>query len=369
MSVPAPLAPLADLFAAEVASGRERGALCVMRHGQVLLDIHGGDATPGRPWTNDTLACCFSVTKGVLSLLAHTLIDDGTLTLDTPVAALWPAFAASGKGGITLAQVLTHRAGLPAVSHDVQRGDLYDWATMTAHLAASAPVVPTDGPPVYHNMTYGHLLGEILARASGQTLPALLQDRLTGPLGADFHLGLTPAQQSRTATLTQTDPDALWRALRDDPDSLFARSMAFFGEGEDFNTPRWREAHIGSGSGHATARAIATVYGQFIWPGTLSPARQQALRTERARNPACPILGLPIRYGEGVELSTPPGLDFGPDPATLGHWGAGGATGLAHPASGLSLGYVTGHMSPAMGSSRRARAYVAALFTALPDLT
>lgn len=363
------LAALSDLFTAEVAAGRERGAICVMRNGETLLDLQGGEAAPGQPWANDTLACCFSVTKGVLSLLAHRLIDDGTLALDTPVAALWPAFAANGKAQTTLAHVLTHRAGMPAVSHPVRRGDLYDFATMTAHLAASAPVVPLDGPPVYHNMTYGHLLGEILARASGQSLPDLLRDRLTGPLNADFHLGLTPAEQARTATLTQTDPDALWRALHDEPDTLFARSMAFFGEGEDFNTPRWRAAVIGSGSGHATARAIATLYGQFIWPGTLSPDRQAALRTERARNDACPILGLPIRYGEGVELSTPPGLDFGPDPATLGHWGAGGATGLAHPASGLSFGYVTGHMSPAMGSSRRARAYVAALFTALPDLT
>lgn len=363
------LAALEDLFTANVAAGRERGALCVMRHGETLLDLHGGEAAPGQPWHPNTLACCFSVTKGVLSLLAHTLIDDGTLSPETRVAALWPAFAVNGKDSITLAHVLTHRAGLPAVSHPVQRGDLYDWDRMTAHLAASAPVVPLEGPPVYHNMTYGHLFGEILARASGQPLPTLLRHRLTGPLNAEFHLGLTPAQQSRTATLTQQDPDALWRALRDAPDTLFARSMAFFGEGEDFNTPRWREAVIGSGSGHATARAIATLYGQFIWPGTLSEGRRQSLRTERAANSACPILGLPIRYGEGVELSTPPGLDFGPDPTTLGHWGAGGATGLAHPASGLSFGYVTGHMSPAMGSSRRARAYVAALFNSLPDLT
>lgn len=363
------LAPLADLFRSEVAAGRERGALCVMRHGEVLLDLHGGDAAPGQPWRPDTLACCFSVTKGVLSLLAHALIDDGTLSPETRIAHLWPAFAANGKAGITLARVLTHRAGLPAVSHPVQRGDLYDFATMTAHLAASAPVVPLEGPPVYHNMTYGHLLGEILARAAGKPLPDLLRDRLTGPLGADFHLGLTPAQQARTSTLTQADPDALWRALRDEPDTLFARSMAFFGEGEDFNTPRWRAAVIGSGSGHATARGIATLYGQFVWPGTLSETRRLALRTECAANPADPILGLPIRYGEGVELSTPPGLDFGPDRATIGHWGAGGATGLAHAASGLSLGYVTGHMSPAMGSSRRARAYVAALFNAVPDLS
>ena len=362
------LRPLADRFAAEVVSGRERGALCVMRQGEVLLDIHGGEAAPGRPWQADTLASCFSVTKGVLSLLAHRMIDEGALSPATRVAALWPAFAQNDKAGITLAHVLTHRAGLPAVSHPVAPGDLYDAPKMAAHLAASAPVVPPEGPPVYHNMTYGHLLGEVLSRAAGQPLPALLADRLTCPLGADFRLGLTPAEEARAATLTQADPQALWRALEESPDSLFSRSMAFFAPGEDFNSGRWRRAVIGSGSGHASARAIACLYGQFVWPGLLSDSRRAALASERAANPADPILGLPIRYGEGVELSTPPGLDFGPDPATLGHWGAGGATGFAHPASGLAFGYVTGHMSAAMGSSRRARAYAAALFAALPDL-
>ena len=362
------LRPLADRFTAEVAAGHERGALCVMQAGEVLLDIRGGEAAPGRPWQADTLACCFSVTKGVLSLLAHRLIDDGAVAPETRVAALWPAFAQQGKAAITLADVLTHRAGLPAVSVPVTPGDLYDGARMAALLAASAPVVPARAAPVYHNMTYGHLLGEILSRATGLSLQVLLADRLTGPLGADFRLGLTPAEEARAAHLTQADPDALWRALADSPESLFARSMAFFGPGEDFNTTRWRRAVIGSGSGHATARAIACLYGQFVWPGLLSDSRRAALQTERAANPADRVLGLPIRYGEGIELSTPPGLDFGPDPATLGHWGAGGATGLAHPASGLSLGYVTGHMSAAMGASRRARAYVAALFAALPDL-
>jgi CubicO group peptidase (beta-lactamase class C family) len=362
------LRPLADRFTAEVAAGHERGALCVMQAGEVLLDIRGGEAAPGRPWQADTLACSFSVTKGVLSLLAHRLIDEGALSPATRVAALWPAFAQNGKAGITLAHVLTHRAGLPAVSHPVAPGDLYDAAKMADHLAASAPVVPPEGPPVYHNMTYGHLLGEVLSRAAGEPLPALLADRLTGPLGADFRLGLTPADEARAATLTQADPQALWRALKESPDSLFSRSMAFFGTGEDFNSRRWRRSVIGSGSGHATARAVACLYGQFVWPGLLSDSRRAALQTERAANPADPILGLPIRYGEGVELSTPPGLDFGPDPATLGHWGAGGATGFAHPASGLALGYVTGHMSAAMGSSRRERAYAAALFAALPDL-
>lgn len=264
------LAPLAEAFAGSVESGQERGGLCVMRDGAVLLEIWGGEAAPGRPWQRDTLAGCFSVTKGVLSLLAHILIDRGFLSLDAPVAGLWPEFAQGGKADITIRDVLTHRAGLPAVDGKVVRGDLYHWRRMTAHLARSAPVVPPRAAPVYHNMTYGHLLGEILCRASGsRPLPVLLKrvliERvLPGPAGAGFVLGLDPALQMRCARLTQDSPQDLFESLETAPDSLFARSMAFFGEAEDFNTARWRGAVIGSGSGHATARGLATLYGQLV---------------------------------------------------------------------------------------------------------
>jgi CubicO group peptidase (beta-lactamase class C family) len=360
-------ADLAAAFSAEVASGAERGAICVMERGRVVADIRGGDASPGRRWAEDTLACCFSVTKGVLSLLAHRLIDEGRIAPETRVATVWPAFAANEKGDLTLVEVLTHRAGLPAVSGAVRAGDLYDWDRMVAHLAASAPVVPPRSAPVYHNMTYGHLLGEVLCRATSvRPLSRLLRERVTGPLGADFHLGLAPDAFERCATLSQDDPDALFDALDNEPDSLFARSMAFFATGEDFNSDRWRKAEIGSGSGHATAQAIALLYGQFIWPDALlSPARQAALRQERARNVRDPVLGIPLRLGEGVELSLPPAIDLGPGVQTVGHWGAGGTQGFADPDTGLSFGYVTGHMAAGMGSSARCRRYVAALYGGL----
>ncbi|MEL6235416.1 MAG: serine hydrolase domain-containing protein [Pseudomonadota bacterium] len=363
------LAPLAEAFAASIESGQERGGLCVMRDGAVLLEMWGGEATPGRPWRRGTLACCFSVTKGVLSLLAHVLIDRGLLALNAPVARLWPELAQGGKADITLRDVLTHRAGLPAVDGPVARGDLYSWQRMTDHLACSAPVVPPRAAPVYHNMTYGHLLGEILCRASGlRPLPLLLKrvliDRvLPDHASGSFALGLDPGLQTYCARLTQEDPQDLFAALQATPDSLFARSMAFFGEGEDFNTARWRGAVIGSGSGHATARGLAALYGQLVWPdAVISPARQAALRKEAAVSDGDdPILGIPIRYGQGVELSTPPGLDFGPDPAVAGHWGAGGAQAFADPATRVSFGYVTGHMSRGLGSSARAQALVQAL--------
>lgn len=357
------LAPVAAEFTRLVDADGERGALCLMLDGHVVLDIRGGEAAPGRPWTADTLACCFSVTKGVLSLLAHAMIDRGMIAPYTRVGARWPGFA---QGELTLADILAHRAGLPAVSGPVAAGDLYDWDRMVTHLAQSRPVVPQD-LPVYHNMTYGHLLGEVLCRAAGvRPLSRLLADLVTGPLGADFRLGLEAEDQARCARLTQDDPAALFHALDSDPESLFARSMAFFARDEDFNTARWRAAQIGSGSGHATARAIAVLYGQFVWRGAvLSPERQAALRVQTGLNPADPVMGIPIRYGAGVELSGTPALDFGPGPQAVGHWGAGGAQGFADPATGLSFGYVTGRMDAAMGTSERCRRLIAATYACL----
>lgn len=352
-------APVAAVFAQEV----PRGALCVMVNGRAVLDIWQGEAAPGIPWGRDTLACCFSVTKGVLSLLAHVMVARGLIAAETRIGDVWPGFR---QGDLTLADILSHRAGLPAVSGPVAAGDLYDWDRMAGHLAASDAVVPHD-PPVYHNMTYGHLLGEVLCRVAGvRPLSRLLSDLVTEPLGADFRLGLSPADQARCARLTQDDPAALFAALRDALDSLFARSMAFFAPDEDFNTPRWRAAEIGSGSGHATARAIAQLYGQFVWPDAiLPPDRQGAVRQQTGENPADPLLGIPIRYGMGVELSTPPGLDFGPDPMAVGHWGAGGAQGFAVPSTGLAFGFVCGHMAAGMGTSPVARRLIAATLSCL----
>jgi CubicO group peptidase (beta-lactamase class C family) len=362
-------ARLAEVFAETVARGQERGALAVVAGGRLVLDVRGGAADPatGRPWEPDTLVCCFSVTKGVFSLLAHRLIDTGRLDPERAVAHYWPEFAAAGKEAITVAEVMAHRAGLPAVSGAARPGDLYDPARMAALLAASTPVVPPRAAPVYHNMTYGHLLGTVMTRATGRALPELLAEELTDPLDAAFHIGLDAAAQGRCARLTQDDPQALFRALREAPGTLFARSMRFFADREDFNTPRWRGAVIGSGSGHATAAGLAWLYAQLILPGgRLSPERQRAARQETGRSDGPdPVLGIPLRYGAGFELSLPPGLDFGPGPDTLGHWGAGGATAFADPAAGIALAYVTGRMDPAMGSSPRARALVAALYDCL----
>lgn len=358
--------PLIQAFDIAVAHG-ERGAVCVMHEGHVLLELYAGEARVGQPWHADTLACCFSVTKGVLSLLAHVMIDADMISPDTRIASVWPAFGQNGKADITLLDVLTHRAGLPAVDHPVVPGDLYDHDRMIAHLERSAPVVPARGAPVYHNMTYGHLLGETLCRAAAEpSLPQLLERLVLHALDADFRIGLNSADMSRTAHLTQEEPGALFVSLRDAPDTLFARSMAFFDPAEDFNSVRWRSAVIGSGSGHATARALATLYGQFVWEdGLLTVTRRSAARSFQRGSNCDPVLGIALRLAQGLELSTPPGLEFGPDSAILGHWGAGGAQTLADPRTGITFAYLTGHLADGMGTSPRAALLVRALYAGL----
>lgn len=366
----AQFAPLVETFARSIAEGSERGHIAVAVDGKILVDMWGGQAddTVGRPWSEDTLACCFSVTKGVLSLLAHRLVDKSSLELDKPIAHYWPEFAQAGKGEITVLDLLTHRAGLPAVTGIVRQGSLYDWNTMIELLAASALVVEARAAPVYHNMTYGHLIGELMVRATGSaSLTELLDRELTGPLSADFGLGLTPSQAARAARMTQENGQPALQGIDPVSDDLFQRSMRFFTLEEDFNSTSWRGASIGSGSGHATARALAILFGQLIWKDAiLSPERQKAARTfETESDGTDPVMGIPIRYGQGFELSLPPRLDFGPNANTVGHWGAGGAIAFADPDRGLSFGYVTGTMAPGAGSSERSRTLVAALYSCL----
>ncbi|MFE3618287.1 serine hydrolase domain-containing protein, partial [Streptomyces anulatus] len=88
------------------------GALCVYLHGEPVVDVWAGYASPGVPWTADSVALGFSTGKGVASTVIHQLADRGQLDYNSPVAEYWPEFAAAGKADITVRDVLTHRVGL-----------------------------------------------------------------------------------------------------------------------------------------------------------------------------------------------------------------------------------------------------------------
>ena len=105
--------PLRELFKAKLESGEDLGAsLAVNIDGEMVVDLWGGWADEARtaPWTENTIANVFSTTKTMTALAALALVDRGELELDATVARYWPEFAARGKEGIKVRQLLSHTA-------------------------------------------------------------------------------------------------------------------------------------------------------------------------------------------------------------------------------------------------------------------
>src|SRR4029453_9923845 len=102
----------------------------------------------------------------------------------------WPEFAASGKQDVKVRQLMSHSSGVSGLDQPATVEDLYDWQKATPRMAAQAPWWEPGTASGYHALNYGHLVGEVVRRITGQRLGEFLAAGVTGPLGADFHIGL-----------------------------------------------------------------------------------------------------------------------------------------------------------------------------------
>ncbi|MGC1188959.1 MAG: serine hydrolase domain-containing protein, partial [Candidatus Binatus sp.] len=131
-----------EIFADSFENGIEVGAaVAAVVDGKPIFDLWGGHADKARtrPWTRDTIVNVWSTTKGITSICAHRLVDQGKLDLDAPVAKYWPEFAQVGKEKIPVNFLLSHRAGLPAVRKQLPADAYVNWPVMCTALAAQEP--------------------------------------------------------------------------------------------------------------------------------------------------------------------------------------------------------------------------------------
>ena len=340
-----------DAFAAGFADGRELGAsLAIEIDGASALDLWGGHTRADRThsWERDTIACSFSCTKGLAAIALLMLVDRGVVDLDAPVAKWWPEFGAAGKDTIPVRWLLTHEAGMSAISRPMPFGSLSDWEAMTDALAAEAPSWEPGTAHGYHGVTFGHLVGEVLRRADGRTIGAFLHDEIAAPLGIDCFLGLPESEEARTADmsieLVEGAPTFFshWK-----PDGLGPKS---FGNPPDCNviehtnSRAFREAEIAAANAHTNARALARIYGALGRGDILSPALvEEAGRIHVDGHDV--VMDLPTRFGLGFEITMPEGeFSFGPGPRSFGHNGSGGSLGFIDPDAGVAFGYVMNRM-------------------------
>ena len=359
-------AAFADNFA-RPGDYQETGAgLCVYRDGERIIDLWGGfaDAARTRPWTADTLVNVWSTTKLATAVCVARLVDRGLIAYDQPVADVWPEFAQAGKAGVTIAQVMSHQAGLPGFAEPTTLDDLYDWDLVCGRLAAQGLAFEPGTANSYHAATYGFLAGEIVRRASGKTLGALFREEIAGPLGADFHIGLPASEDGRVAELLAPKSPFDFGDREMAPSAL----MALTNPEQDPTRPnarRWRAAELPALNGQASARGVVRLAAMLAGGGALDGVRILSESTVEAMSAiACDrtdlMLGFNPQWGMGV-ASNATGM-FGPLPDVFGHSGWGGSFGCAHRESGLAIGYALNLMGPELVGDPRATALCAAVF-------
>ncbi len=351
----------------------ERGeigaALCILIDGRTVVDLAGGwtDETARTPWRGDTLVNFYSVGKAFVALLALQLVDAGSIALDDPIAAVWPEFAAAGKEATTLRHALCHRAGVPAFRAPLTNEDLWRWERMTGALAATEPWWEPGTRHAYHTNTYGHLVGEVVRRVSGEPCGRRLAG-VAGPIDADVFFGVPVAERRRCA-------DVLFRApVPDHPlddtltgDARMEMLSYFNPPGYSsmgvVNTAEWRAAEVPSTNGHGSAAGVARLYGALLEPNRLLSTDLLAEAASPQSQGYCPILHEDVTFGLGFK-PTVPRRPFGPNPRSFGHFGTGGAVGFADPDVGVAFGYVMNDVIPRWQSTRN-RSLIDALYDAL----
>jgi CubicO group peptidase (beta-lactamase class C family) len=363
-----------DTFQASFASGAEIGAsVCVVVDGETVVHLWGGFKDEARtlPWQSDTLANVFSTTKGMTALCAHKLVDEGRLDLDAAVSRYWPEFAQQGKGDVTVRQLISHQAGLPALRDPLPQEALFDWDRMTETLAAEKPWWTPGTKHGYHAITFGWLVGEVVRRITGQSLGSYFAKEVAEPLAADFVIGFGPELDDRVAPLVQGpvvmgDGPNLFAEVLADPDGMVAK--AFNNPplllSNVHNTRSWRAAEIPAANGHATAAGIAKIYGRLASGELLSAATLDAARECQAEGEDA-VLPLVTKVACGWMLA-PENEPCGPNPRAFNHGGAGGSLGYCDPEAKLGLGYVMNNMHTGVWLvDPTARALVAAAYANL----
>lgn len=367
--------PVTEAFAAAFDGRPDMGAgLHVLRDGETVVDLWGGiaDARTGRDWQKDTPSVVFSCTKGLVSILAARLVQEGRLDYEAPVSHYWPEFADAGKSGVTVGDALAHRAGLSAPREDLTEDDIVDWDRMASVLASQEPLWLLGSGYAYHALTHGWLAGEIIRRVTGRSVGDYFAELVTQPLGVDAWIGLPQTEAARAAHLRVSPPlSALWAEEATKPAPNWPYKAMTLGhalpadlvtETGGFNADRIRAAEIPGAGGVASAEALAT-----IWSATVVPTRGVRLiddaviaQATRTKSEGISVFGGEppfCRWGYGFQLDSAARRYLAD--GNFGHDGAGGQVGFADPQRRIGFGFVTNWM---MGpEDQRATAIIEAL--------
>jgi CubicO group peptidase (beta-lactamase class C family) len=333
-----------------------------LRDGRSIYEKAFGwsDKESGRKMTTDSIFRIASQSKALTSVAILILMEEGALTLATPVSQFIPSFAKStvavktgeqvtmepAKRPINIKDLLTHTAGIsygtdatvsslyeakglgPAAGYGWYTADKDEPVCETMERLGTLPFVAQPGEAY----VYGYntdILGCIVERASGMPLDQFIARRITGPLGMkDTHFFLPPDQRSRLTTVYSSGPGGtIVRA----PEG--ARGQGHYVEGPRRNF-----------SGGAGLLSTARDYGRFLEMirngGALDGVRILAPRTVAlmTTNQVGTLKPTPgLGFGLGFETTERYGANGLSSVGTFGWGGAYGSSYRSDPDARLTL--------------------------------
>lgn len=300
--------PLRDLLEKSLASGEDAGAaVAVVHDGELVVDLWGGEARPGAPWTQDTTVLVWSVSKTMSALAFLTLVDQGLVDLDAPVATYWPDFAAHGKDRVLVRQLLGHTSGVPGWTDPITIEQSLDLEYAEAQLAAQEPWYAPGSAPAYQIVDHGHLLDAVVRGATGRTLADVVHDDVMAPLGGGFRLGVPDDELGDVADLiAPPGSDLDFKSLPRDH-FIFRTVPNPFLAIDAVNGEAWRRGANGATGGHGNARGVALAQSALSHDGVaaghrlLSPETIARVFEVQAEGTDL-VLARPVRFGIGYGL-------------------------------------------------------------------
>jgi CubicO group peptidase (beta-lactamase class C family) len=380
--------PVVTAFAANFARGVEYrdvgAALVVYQDGARVVDVWAGHADrAGKiPWQPDTLVNLYSATKGVAALAAARLFQEGRIDYASRVVRYWPEFGQNGKEQTTVADLLSHRAGLTGFIEPTTLDELYDWHACCERLARQKPYWTPGTVTSYHAVTWGYLVGEVVRRVNGgESLGRYLEKSVARPLQADVYVGLPDELEPRVAVLIGPTAEAaknaadlrkFWKTrIERDAIPFIAEKwhpfQAIINPSIPEETPNeraWRAAEIPAANGHASARGLARIYAALANEGSLDGVEllSPAVIDGITQVPAGEYDLFARTHGTRAAGLSVVGKNIAGEPTTFGHVGWGGCVGCANFESKIGLGYVTNHMGVDLNQDPRWKSICAATF-------
>lgn len=360
--------------------GELGAAVSVWQDGKPIVDLYGGfrDARREQSWTSDTLVLVWSATKGIGSACLLHALQEHDIDISQQVAEFWPEFAQAGKDKVTLAQLLSHQAGLCALD---RRVDVLDYDAVIRALEAQKPLWPPGTAHGYHARTFGFLLDELVRRIAGKTLSDYWQEDFARPLNLDFWIGLPEKKNSRVATMYAARsgkppepkqfyadlvrPGTLARKTFTSPYGLHAISK--------MNDPAIRAHPIVSFGGIGSASALAKFYSMLGNGGefdgqTFFSEKTIAWMTTTLADGMDRVFQIPTAFSAGFMTDSRNAVRriLGPSGTSFGHPGAGGSHAFADSENKIAFAYVMNQMEQSLLPNEKSLRLVDAIYQLFP---